>query len=111
MFDNESLKGITVLTLILCIIFAVFIGLYLTSLDTSGEIFVLTLNSFHDDVTIRFYNPLLLGETTINQGNTEFQLPQGHYKIVAEKHRDYSEDLHWQTTIELKGDMVVKVFD
>jgi len=88
MFDNrDEIKGLVALVLVLILIFALFIGLYLGSLDTSGQTYTLTLNSFHDDVEINIYNPLPLGKLVINKGDTELFLPQGTYKIVAKLRR------------------------
>ena len=111
MFDNaDESRGFTALVIVIILIFGVLIGLYLASLDSSGQTYTLTLTTIHDSVIIRFYNPLLVGETVINQGNTEFQLPQGHYIIKAELHRDYTEDIEWKCTINLNRDLEVKVF-
>lgn len=111
MFDRDEVRGLTALVVILIIIFSVLIGLYLTSLSPTGQTYVLTLNSFHDNVEISIYNPLPLGKLVINKGNTELSLPEGSYKIVAKLHRDYTTDTEWKCSINLNCDQVVKVFD
>jgi len=108
--DRDEIKIATALVLVLILIFSVFIGLYLSSLSPTGQTYTVTLNSFHDDVYIYFYNPLLVGQSIVNQGNTEFQLPEGDYTIKAELQRGYTADIVWTKSFKLNCDLEVKLF-
>jgi len=102
---------IIAVVLIFILIFAVFVGIYLASLDTSGEMFTLTVTTIHNDVYIYLYNPLLVGQTVVNTGSTPIQLPRGNYSIKAELYRDYSEPIVWTKSFTLDRDLEVKLFE
>lgn len=110
MLDNDTLKGMTVLLIVIVLIFSVLTGLYLISINTS-ESYTLTINSFHNNVEFYLYNPLLIGQSTINKGTTSLTLPGGNYTIKAELFRAYSEPVIWTKSFTLDRDMEVKLFE